>query len=343
MRRLPLGLTLTLAFLLLLLLASVALSFGSVAVPVGQVWRIVGHWVLPGLVEPDWTPVRAAIIRESRLPRVVLAVLVGAALALGGAVAQVVTRNPLADPYLLGVNSGAGFVVALVVVLGIGAGVLGAATIPVAAFLGALVALLVVLAVAGRFGSPTALVLGGLAVGQIFGAGITLVIFLFSRGDQAKQVLFWLTGGLGDARWSTMVIPAAVLVLCLGAGMALGRWLNLLHAGDDGAAALGVNPKRLRLLTLVAVALLAGTSVAVAGGIGFVGLIVPQAAAFLVGADARRLLPVSALLGAVFLVAADLFARVAVSPLEIPVGAVTSAIGGAVFLVMLYRRRGRAT
>ncbi|MCO1578261.1 iron ABC transporter permease [Crossiella sp. SN42] len=341
MTRIPLGLTLLLAILALLGAASLALSFGSVAVPVGQVWRILLHWVAPGLVEADWSPVRASIIRESRLPRVVLAVLVGAALALAGAVAQIVTRNPLADPYLLGVNFGAGFLVALVLVVGIGAGALGAATVPIAAFLGALLALVLVLAVAGRLGSPTALVLGGLSVGQVFFAGILMVIFLFAKGDQAKQVMFWLSGGLGDARWPTMVVPAAVLVLALGAGMAAGRWLNLLHAGDDGAAALGVDPKRLRLVALIAVALLAGTSVAVAGGIAFVGLIVPQAAAFLVGADARRLLPVSALLGGLFLVATDLLSRIVISPLEIPVGAVTSAIGGVVFLVLLYRRRGR--
>ncbi|MGO1051052.1 FecCD family ABC transporter permease [Crossiella sp. CA198] len=342
MTRVPLGLTLLLGFLALLGAASLALSFGSVAVPVGQVWRILLHWAAPGLVEADWTPVRASIIRESRLPRVVLAVLVGAALALAGAVAQVVTRNPLADPYLLGVNSGAGFFVAVVMVLGIGAGVLGAATVPIAAFLGALVALLLVLTVAGRFGSVTALVLGGLGVAQIFGAGILMVIFLAAKGDQAKQVLFWLSGGLGDARWGSMVVPGVVLVLALAAGMAVGRWLNLLSAGDDGAAALGVDPKKLRLLALIAVALLAGTSVTVAGGIAFVGLIIPQAAAFLVGADARRLLPVAALLGGVFLVGADLLARVVIAPLEIPVGAVTSSVGGLVFLVMLYRRRGRA-
>nr|WP_308209304.1 iron ABC transporter permease [Allokutzneria sp. A3M-2-11 16] len=316
-----------------------AVSLGSVWLPLGHVWGILAEPLVPGLVDVTWSPVRASIVWDSRLPRVAMAVVVGAALALAGAIAQIVTRNPLADPYLLGVSQGAGLTVSLTMVLGVG--VLGFVALPAVAFVGALAALLVVLAVSGRSGSVNVLVLAGLAVGQVCGAGLSLVLFLHAKGDQAKQVLFWLAGGLGDARWDALAVPAVVLVLSVLGGIVAGWRINLLHAEDDAATALGVNPRRFRLVMLVGVSLLAGTSVAVAGGIGFVGLIVPHAATFLVGSDARRLLPVSALLGAGFLVGADLLGRLLAAPSELPAGVITSAIGGPLFILMLLRTRRR--
>ncbi|CAL99966.1 iron complex transport system permease protein [Saccharopolyspora erythraea NRRL 2338] len=324
----------------LVLAGLVAVSLGSVHLPPGQVWRILAAPLLP--VEQDWTQVRASIVWDSRLPRVVTAVVVGAALALAGGIAQIVTSNPMADPYLLGVSQGAGLAVSLVTVLGFGAGAVGMATLPVAAFAGGLLALLFVLAVAGRSGSVTTLVLGGLAVGEVAYALTSLVLHAFATGDQAKQVLFWITGGLGAARWELLPVPAAVLGAGIVAAVAAGRWMNLLHAGDDAAAAMGLHARRFRLLSLVAVSLLAGTAVAVAGGIVFVGLLVPHAAAFLVGAEARRMLSVSAVLGALFLVLADLAARLVVAPSELPVGVLTAIVGGPLFLVMLRRRRRTA-
>ncbi|MER6993454.1 iron ABC transporter permease [Saccharopolyspora hirsuta] len=319
----------------LVVIGGLAVSLGSVQLPLGQVWRIVLEPVVPW-IEPDWSPARAAIVFDSRMPRVVGGMLVGAALALSGAVAQLVTGNPLADPYLLGVSEGAGFAVSLTIVLGIGAGAVG---LPVVAFLGGLVALLTVLAVSGRSGSVTTLVLGGLAVGQVAFAMTSFVLHAFGTGDQAKQVLFWISGGLGAVRWESLPVPAAVLALGLIAAAASGRWMNVLHSGDDAAAALGINARVFRTFCLVAISLLAGTAVSVAGGIVFVGLLVPHAATFLVGSEAHRLLPVSALLGAVFLVLADLVARLVVAPGELPVGVLTALVGGPVFLVMLRRRR----
>ncbi|MER7013962.1 iron ABC transporter permease [Saccharopolyspora sp. NPDC000359] len=319
----------------LVVIGGLAVSLGSVQLPLGQVWRIVLEPVVPW-IEPDWSPARSAIVLDSRMPRVVGGMLVGAALALSGAVAQLVTGNPLADPYLLGVSEGAGFAVSLTIVLGVGAGAIG---MPVVAFLGGLAALVTVLAVAGRSGSVTTLVLGGLAVGQVAFAMTSFVLHAFGTGDQAKQVLFWISGGLGAVRWESLPVPAVVLGLGLVAAGASGRWMNVLHSGDDAAASLGINARVFRTCCLLAISLLAGTAVSVAGGIVFVGLLVPHAATFLVGSEAHRLLPVSALLGAVFLVLADLVARLVVAPGELPVGVLTALVGGPVFLVMLRRRR----
>ncbi|MDR7301490.1 FecCD family ABC transporter permease [Haloactinomyces albus] len=328
----------TVLLISLVIVGGLAVSMGSVQLPLPQVWRIVAEPVVPWL-DADWSPVREVIVWESRMPRVVTAVVVGAALALSGGVAQLVTGNPMADPYLLGVSSGAGLAVTLLTVLGVGAGTLGMATLPAAAFLGGLGALLAVLAFAGRSGSVTTLILGGLAVGQVAWALTSLMIHTFATGEQAKQVMFWMAGGLGGSRWGLLAVPGAVLVLALAVSLAAGRWMNVLHAGDDGAAALGMNARRFRMLALVGISLLAGTSVAVAGGIVFVGLLVPHAATFLVGSEARRMLMASALLGAVFLVLADLAARLVVAPSELPVGVLTAIVGGPVFLLMLRRRR----
>lgn len=322
-----------------LLVATVlAVSLGSVQMPLEQTWRVLAEPVLPG-VEADWSRLHAAIVWNSRLPRVATGAVVGAALALAGGIAQLVTANPMADPYLLGISQGGGFAVCLVSVLGIGAGAAGIATQPIAAFLGGLAALTLVLAVAGRSGSVTALVLGGLAIGQVASALTSLVLHIAATGDQAKQVMFFSVGGLGAARWELLAVPAAVLVGALLVALAVGRWMNLLHAGDDGAAALGMNARRFRVLALIGVSLLGGTAVAVAGGIAFVGLLVPHAAAFLVGSESRRMLSVSALLGAVFLVLADLAARLVVAPTELPVGVLTALVGGPLFLFMLRRHR----
>ncbi|RJQ81611.1 iron ABC transporter permease [Pseudonocardiaceae bacterium YIM PH 21723] len=323
------------------LAAGLALSVGSVKLPLADVWAIIVNGIAPGAIEPWWPPVREAIIFDARMPRVVLAMVVGAALAVAGAVAQTATRNPLADPYLLGVSNGAGLAVVLLVVFGFGAGLFGTLTLPIAAFAGALLALAVAMVISGRGGSIVVLLLCGLAVGQTFGAVSSIILFGWAKGNQTEQVLFWLAGGFGDARWHMVAVPGVVLLLVSAGIMMAGRWIDLLHAGDDSAAALGVNPGALRMVLLLVVSLVAGASVAVAGGIGFVGLLVPHGARALVGAATRRLLPVAALLGALFLVLCDLLARSMAPPIEVPVGLITAAIGGPVFLYVLLRHRRR--
>jgi iron complex transport system permease protein len=278
-----------------------------------------------------------SIVWLIRAPRVVLGALVGAGLALVGTALQAVTRNPLADPHLLGVSSGAALG-AVIVVLYLGE-FIGLLSLPLAAFVGALVSMLLVLAIASRGGrlESDRLLLAGVAVSFVMMAASNLLLFL---GDHhaASSVIFWMLGGLGLARWELLWLPALCLMLALLLLLGLARALNALMAGEHSAVSLGLEPRRVRLLVFVCASLLTGVLVSLSGAIGFVGLILPHIARFLVGAEHRRLLPVSALLGALFLVWVDVAARTLLAPQDLPIGIATAAIGG-VFFVLLLRRR----
>lgn len=330
------GLAVALAIVL-----GLAVSLGSVRIPVGDVWAIVGARLAPGTFETWWTAARESIVIDSRLPRALTAAVVGASLAMSGAVAQAVTRNPLADPYLLGVSSGAGFMVVLVSVLGFGAGLLGVFTIPVAAFVGAMIPLFLALLIGGRYPQPTAIILVGVALAQIFSALITFCILVLADDRHVTSVMHWIAGGFGDARWSTLIFPTITLVVVSTALLFSSRWMDVLQTGDDGAAALGMNVRRFRVLSLLAVSVLAGAAVSVAGGIGFIGLLIPHLAGFIVGTRAIRLLPAAALLGAVAMVAADTAARSVAQSTEVPVGVITALVGAPIFVWMLYRQYRR--
>ncbi len=204
----------------------------------------------PGTFETWWTAARESIVIDSRLPRALTAAVVGASLAMSGAVAQAVTRNPLADPYLLGVSSGAGFMVVLVSVLGFGAGLLGVFTIPVAAFVGAMIPLFLALLIGGRYPQPTAIILVGVALAQIFSALITFCILVLADDRHVTSVMHWIAGGFGDARWSTLIFPTITLAVVGTALLFSSRWMDVLQTGDDGAAALGMNVRRFRVLFL---------------------------------------------------------------------------------------------
>jgi iron complex transport system permease protein len=325
----------------LAIVLGLAVSFGSVRIPVGDVWAIVGARLAPGTFETWWTAARESIVIDSRLPRALTAAVVGASLAMSGAVAQAVTRNPLADPYLLGVSSGAGFMVVLVSVLGFGAGLLGVFTIPVAAFVGAMIPLFLALLIGGRYPQPTAIILVGVALAQIFSALITFCILVLADDRHVTSVMHWIAGGFGDARWSTLIFPTITLVVVGTALLFSSRWMDVLQTGDDGAAALGMNVRRFRVLSLLAVSVLAGAAVSVAGGIGFIGLLIPHLAGFIVGTRAIRLLPAAALLGAVAMVAADTAARSVAQSTEVPVGVITALVGAPIFVWMLYRQYRR--
>ncbi|NMR19081.1 putative F420-0 ABC transporter permease subunit [Cellulomonas fimi] len=336
-----------------LLVASVtlAVTFGSADLGPLDVWRsIAGHLGLgssvpgssgPGSSGPDSQGLSAlndAIVWQLRLPRVLSAAAVGAGLALAGAVMQSLTRNPLADPYLLGLSSGASLGAVSVLVLGLGV------VLPLAAFLGATAALLATLTLAGALGAltPTRTVLAGLAVGQLCAAATSFVIFWSATGDSYREILSWLMGSLGGATWTSVVISVGA-VLVVGVGLAsTGGTLDAFAFGDTAAAALGIDVRRTRWVLLTAVALLTGALVSVSGSIGFIGLILPQATRLLVGARHRVLLPLSALLGATFLVWADTAARTLFDPRELPVGILTAFIGAPVFAWILWRRRGVA-
>lgn len=334
----PLSLSLLLAAALALS-AVAAVGFGAARVPVPKVWAVIAHELWPAFAPlPDASRAERNIIWELRLPRVLLGALAGAGLAAVGAVLQVLTRNPLADPYLFGVSAGAS-VGAVVVLLHAGA-VAGALSLPVAAFLGALASMLAVFAAArGRDGVVTSerLVLTGVAVAFILHAVTnTLIVATTDRG--ADAALFWMMGGFGTARWSVLPIPAGLTL----AGL-LWLWLraetiNTLALGDDAARSLGTDPSRLRLELFIVTALMTGALVSACGGIGFIGLVVPHIARMLVGGHLRGLLPVAALGGALLLLWVDVIARTLFAPREIPVGVVTALVGGAFFLWLMRRR-----
>jgi iron complex transport system permease protein len=314
-----------------------AVSVGAVAVPMGTVWGILAHHLAPGLVTPDWTPAREAIVWDIRFPRALLAALVGAGLGLTGAALQSVTRNPLADPHLLGISSGGAFgAIAALLHTGL---FLGLLTVPLMAFGGALAATLMVLAAARLTGATSAdrLVLAGVAISFIIMAGANILIFL---GDPkaTHTVVFWMLGGLGLAQWSHLIYPLAVLV-------PVGLWLwsqssalNAMSLGDETAASLGIPVARFRLSVFVAGALITGVMVAFSGIIGFVGLMMPHLVRLIAGGDNARVLPLSALTGAIFLTLADTLARVVMAPEDMPIGVVTGLIGGVFFLWLMARK-----
>ena len=323
--------------LALALSCAASLGFGAAPVPLAQVLEILGQRLFGLQPEQAVSSAQDSIVWLIRAPRVVLGALVGAGLALVGTALQAVTRNPLADPHLLGVSSGAALG-AVIVMLYLGE-FIGLLSLPLAAFVGALVSMLLVLAIASRGGrlESDRLLLAGVAVSFVMMAASNLLLFL---GDHhaASSVIFWMLGGLGLARWELLWLPALCLVLALLLLLGLARALNALMAGEHSAVSLGLEPRRVRLLVFACASLLTGVLVSLSGAIGFVGLILPHVARFLVGAEHRRLLPVSALLGALFLVWVDVAARTLLAPQDLPIGIATAAIGG-VFFVLLLRRR----
>ncbi|MEJ8563603.1 iron ABC transporter permease [Yoonia sp. GPGPB17] len=326
------------AVALLLVSLSFAVSVGAVPVPLGTVWGILLKKISPGLIEQTWSQGHEAIVWEIRFPRAILAMMVGAGLAMVGASLQAVTRNPLADPHLLGISSGGAFG-SILALLHTGL-FIGLLTVPLLAFVGALGATAIVLGVS-RFAdamSADRLVLAGVAVSFIIMACANVLIFL---GDPKAThvVVFWMLGGLGLAQWSQLIYPLVVLV-------ASGAWLlsrstelNAMTVGDETASTLGIPVARFRLSVFIAGALITGVMVAFSGIIGFVGLMVPHVARMLVGGDYRRVLPASAFLGAIFLLWADITARTIMAPEDMPIGIVTGLVGGIFFVWLLSRRQ----
>lgn len=320
----------------LLVSCVVSLGFGPARVPVEVVWHIVLHKLF-GISEVNWSAGQEHIVWLIRVPRMLLGALVGAGLALIGAVLQAVTRNPLADPHLLGVTSGA-TLGAVIVVLHVGE-IIGLLTLPIAAFIGALLSMLLVLVIASRQGrlDSDRLLLCGVAVSFVMMAVANTLLFL---GDHraSSAVLFWMLGGLGLARWELLAIPGASVLLGLVLLLGMARPLNALMAGEQTAVTLGLNARNVRLRVFLIASLMTGVLVAISGSIGFVGLMIPHIARRLVGAEHRRLLPVSALLGSVFLVWVDVAARTLIAPEDLPIGVATAAIGGLFFIGLMRKR-----
>jgi len=313
-----------------------ATSVGSVWVGPGALLSAVGDGVrgqVHGTVD--------TIVWQLRVPRVLLAALVGAALALAGAAFQGVFRNPLADPYLLGAASGAGFGASAVLVLAGSVPWLTRLGVPGAAFVCALATVAAVMVLARRDGGLPAvsLILAGVVLGSSLSAG-TSFLMLAAR-DRAAGILSWLLGSFAFASWERVLSVAPLFLPAAAVLLLAGRALDVMQLGEESAAQLGVPVERVRLALLVAATLATAAAVAVAGVIGFVGLVVPHAVRLAFGPRHVRLLPLAAVWGAIFLVLADLFARTVLAPAELPVGIVTALVGGPFFLLLLRRQHAR--
>jgi iron complex transport system permease protein len=329
------------AIVILIVLLLLSLGIGSTALGLGDAWRVL-CWKIPFLrflSSGEPAPSEVAIIWDIRLPRTLLALIVGGSLALAGALMQAFFRNPLAGPFVVGVSSGAAFGAVLAMILGWNIYLAGVSTVPLCAFAGGLGVVLLVGLVYTRSRSARAetLLLTGIAIGSILSAATSLI--MVTSQELLQSVLFWLLGSLASARWIHVGWVLPFFILGAVPALLLGRDLNALLWGDDVARSLGVSVRRVRLLILACGTLLASAAVAVSGIIGFLGLMVPHIARFIVGSSHNRVLPLSFIFGAVLLVGSDLVARKLWAPTELPIGAIT-AILGAPFLAYLANRRG---
>jgi iron complex transport system permease protein len=324
-----------------LLIAVAALTVGAVAIPPGRVTEVLFAWLSGDAAALSSR--EALVILNIRLPRLILGALVGAGLAVAGALMQGLFRNPLADPGLVGVSAGAGLAAAVTIVLGdrLLAGVIGKlpfAALPAGAFLGGLLTTTVLYLIATREGrtSVATMLLAGVALGALAGAMTGFLAFL-SDDRQLRDLTFWSLGSLSGASWIKVWAIAPVIVILLGVTAFLARGLDALSLGEAEAWHLGVPVQKLKLAIIVLTALAVGASVAAAGLIGFIGIVVPHMLRLLIGPGHRALLPLAALSGAALLVVADTIARIVVAPAELPIGIVTAAIGAPFFLWLLLR------
>lgn len=314
-----------------------AVSWGAAAIPVADtarfLWAALTGGTIPASDFTDYT-----VVLQIRTPRVLLAAVVGAGLSVLGLAAHAMVRNPLADPFILGVSSGAAVGASAVVSWGLFSA-LGGLALNAAAFLGALLASVLVYALSRGPGgvAPVRLILTGVVLSFGFQALMSAIVFFDAKGDAARTVMFWMLGSLGAATWEQLPLPALTTALCLGWLGWRSRDLDTLAMGDGSAASLGVDPDRMRVQLFVLTVLGTVALVSVAGTIGFVGLVVPHATRILLGPAHRRATVVAPLAGALFMVWVDLVSRVAVPPRELPLGVVTALVGVPVFVVLVRR------
>ena len=339
MRRLRALGPLTVSTLVLLVVAAVAVVIGSTAIPAGTALAIVIDRLPLVDVAGDAPVAWQRIIVDVRLPRVLTAGLAGASLAYAGAAYQGVFRNPLADPFLLGVASGAALGAAIAIVSPLDAGTYGFGWVPLLAFVGAALAVLLAYAAAqvGNTVSNTSLILAGIAVSSV--ASAITSFLLLTGGERALTIFAFLFGSFNTSNWQRTFVALPYLAVGVSVVAVYGRLLNVLQLDEEQASQLGVNVTRTKVVLLAAASLIAATAVAMAGVIGFVGLVVPHVVRLLFGGDYRNVLPLSALLGASFLIGADVIARTALQPQEVPVGIVTALVGGPFFLYLMRTRR----
>lgn len=333
-------LVLTVLSILLVLALLLAASLGTIPIPMPEIVAIALKHAFGISIGVDWAETQDTIVWQLRLPRVLGAALVGAALAAAGVLFQGLLRNPMADPYLLGTSGGAALAATIALLFPVTVGVWGFTLVPVAAFGGALGAVLLVYQIA-RVGSRTpitTLLLAGFAASSMMAS---IMSFLMLMNQNALQrVVLWTMGGISAGGWDSLRVISPIMLLGLLAAYTLTTELNAFLLGEEQAASLGITVERSKFLIMLVGALLTGAAVAISGLVGFVGLVIPHIVRLVVGPDHRLLLPASVLTGAIFLILADLAARLVIAPSEIPLGVVT-ALFGAPFFIYLLRRSKR--
>ncbi len=329
-----------LAFAFLAVSMIVGISVGSVSVSVSELFRIIGKEVFHLPLSTEANMMFSNIVMKIRLPRVVLAGLVGASLAISGAAFQGLLRNPLADPYTLGVSSGASVGAVITLFFGFSLPGIGLFTLPLLSVLFSFLTIFSVLLFAqkvDRSMKVETIILTGVIFSSFLGAFISLMIAM--TGEELRQIIGWLLGSVSMRGWSYVGIILPFFIVGAVILMLNARELNALSFGEDRAQHLGVSVKQRKLLVLIAGSLLTGAAVAVSGTIGFVGLVIPHFTRRLIGPDHKHLLPLSMIIGGGFLILADLVSRIIISPAELPIGVITALIGAPVFAMILLKRR----
>lgn len=333
-----LALFLCLSLIVLAVAVAAATAIGDYNIGLGTVFLSITNEL--GLTGADIAPVEQSVVWNLRLSRALVAALAGAGLAICGAILQALLRNALAEPFVLGVSAGASTGAVCVIVLGIGAGSL---SLSLGAFAGAFAAFaLVALLSNGATSGPNHTILAGVAASQLFNALTSYIVTTSGNAQQARDVMFWLLGSFGGVRWPDFQLLLAVVIVSLGICIWMARSLDAFTFGDEDAAALGVPVARIRLVLFGVTALLTATIVSMVGAIGFVGLVVPHAARYVVGPLHLRLLPARPMVGAVFMVIADIASRLIATQQTVPIGVVTALVGVPFFAIILYRARPQA-
>ncbi|MDU4960398.1 MAG: iron ABC transporter permease [Sporomusaceae bacterium] len=320
-----------------LLSITVSVAYGPVGIPADIVYAIIGSKLSGQLsAAPSWEQGSEVIIWQFRLPRVLLAGLAGAVLSLIGILLQTLTRNSLAEPYVLGVSAGASAGAVGVIVLGLFSWG-GGRAVELGACIGAFTAILALVLFAGGSRDPVRLILVGIGVAAFFSAVTTLIIYLAKNDSQLRSAMFWMVGSFASVKWADLGLPALFALVFFSCALFLHKELDLLLLGSDEARKLGVPVHAIQWSLIVMASSLVAVIVAKVGVIGFVGLVVPHIARKLFGVSHRRLLPAAALLGAIFLIWADTIARTCFSPEELPVGVITALAGAPIFISMIRR------
>jgi len=333
-----LALFLCLSAIVLTFAVASATAIGDYNIGLGTVFLSITNEL--GLTGAEIAPIEQSVVWNLRLSRALVAALAGAGLAICGAILQALLRNPLAEPFVLGVSAGASTGAVCVIVLGIGA---GSVSLSLGAFAGAFGAFaLVALLSNGATSGPNHTILAGVAASQLFNALTSYIVTTSGNAQQARDVMFWLLGSFGGVRWPDFQLLLGVVILSLAICVFMARSLDAFTFGDEDAAALGVPVGRIRLVLFGVTALLTATIVSMVGAIGFVGLVVPHAARYVVGPSHMRLLPACAVVGAVFMVIADIVSRVIATQQTVPIGVVTALVGVPFFAIILYRARPQA-